>query len=89
MVGYYRNYYTQRGKQMNAIIDNLGGCGQESIFFTDRGEKIMVDGTYVTVNKENTIVEKSDTIVEDNTDTLTITCECGCNIKCECEPEVS
>ena len=35
---------------MNAIIDNLGGCGQESIFFTDHGEKIMVDGKYVTVD---------------------------------------
>ena len=27
---YYRNYYTQRGIDMNAILDSIGGCGKES-----------------------------------------------------------
>ena len=49
-MGYYRNYYAQRGEVMNAILDNIGGCGKESIFFSDNGEKIMVDGKYVTVD---------------------------------------
>jgi hypothetical protein len=86
-VGYYRNYYAQRGEVMNAILDNIGGCGKESIFFSDNGEKIMVDGKYVTVNKENTIVQEGDTMVEDNTDTLT-GCKCDSCTECGCDPEV-
>ena len=72
---------------MNAILDNIGGCGKESIFFTDNGEKIMVDGKYVTVDKENTIVQEGDTMVEDNTDTLT-GCKCDSCTECGCDPEV-
>ena len=51
--------------------------------------KVFYGGDNKIVIKENTIVEEGDTIVVDNTDTLTITCECGNNLKCECEPEVS
>ena len=86
-MGYYRNYYAQRGEVMNAILDNIGGCGKESIFFTDNGEKILVDKKYVTVNKENTIIEEGDTMVVDNTNTLT-GCKCGNCDECECDPEV-
>ena len=51
--------------------------------------KVFYVGAIAVVNKENTIVKEGDTMVVDNTDTLTMTCECGENLKCECEPEVS
>ena len=51
--------------------------------------KVFYGGANAVVNKENTIVKEGDTMVVDNTDTLTMTCECGENLKCECEPEVS
>ena len=71
---------------MNAILDNMGGCGKESIFFSDRGEKVLVNKKYVTVDKENTIVQEGDTMVEDNTNTLT-GCKCDNCDECECNPE--
>jgi len=70
-MGYYKYYYTQRGINMNAILDSIGGCGKESILF------VTEDSVMVEDNTDTLTGCKCDSCIECGCDPEV--CKCGCH----------